>query len=195
MELVSVRKAPLGSGSPIGLVHLVLQVHGDLEEVKALLWRWTLQFGGLERLSWQFKSDVRHRQPQAEGVVRPSVALCFAVALALFWKLGGCNLKAWRLQFGGLEAAIWSWFLLGSQSNVRQYGPLPLGPFRPSGPCCLNVAEPSFRGLAAGLGLVGQHHAANKKGKEQEQEGKGRGAKTNKKAGESINSKNKASFL
>ena len=32
-------------------------------------------------------------------------------------------------------------FLVGSESNVRQLGPLPAGPVRPSGPCCLGVAE------------------------------------------------------
>ena len=32
-------------------------------------------------------------------------------------------------------------FLVGSESNVRQQGPLPAGPVRPSGPCCLGVAE------------------------------------------------------
>ena len=32
-------------------------------------------------------------------------------------------------------------FLVGSESNVRQQRPLPAGPVRPSGPCCLGVAE------------------------------------------------------
>ena len=31
-------------------------------------------------------------------------------------------------------------FLVGSESNVRQQGPLPAGPVRPSGPCCLGVS-------------------------------------------------------
>ena len=39
-------------------------------------------------------------------------------------------------------------FLVGSESNVRQQGPLPAGPVRPSGPCCLGVAgAPFLRGL------------------------------------------------
>ena len=32
-------------------------------------------------------------------------------------------------------------FLVGSESNVRQWGPWPAGPFRPSGPCCFGVAS------------------------------------------------------
>ena len=32
-------------------------------------------------------------------------------------------------------------FLVGSESNVRQWEPLPGGSVRPSGPCCLGVAE------------------------------------------------------
>ena len=35
-------------------------------------------------------------------------------------------------------------FLVGSGSTVRQLGPLSAGPVRPSGPCCLGVAEASF---------------------------------------------------
>ena len=36
-------------------------------------------------------------------------------------------------------------FLVGSESNVRQWEPLPGGSVRPSGPCCLGVAEARFR--------------------------------------------------
>ena len=38
-------------------------------------------------------------------------------------------------------------FLVGSENNVRQQGPLPAGPVRPSGPCCLGVAEAPFLSL------------------------------------------------
>ena len=34
-----------------------------------------------------------------------------------------------------------------SESNVRQLGPLSAGPVRPSGPCCLGVAEAPFLSL------------------------------------------------
>ena len=40
-------------------------------------------------------------------------------------------------------------FLVGSESNVRNWGPWPAGPVRPSGPCCFGVAKApfvSFRG-------------------------------------------------
>ena len=35
-------------------------------------------------------------------------------------------------------------FLMGSEGDVRHWGPLPAGPLRPSGPCCLAVAEAPF---------------------------------------------------
>jgi hypothetical protein len=35
-------------------------------------------------------------------------------------------------------------FLVDSESNVRQWGPWPAGPVRPSGPCCLAVAQAPF---------------------------------------------------
>ena len=38
-------------------------------------------------------------------------------------------------------------FLVGSESNVRQWEPLPGGSVRPSGPCCLGVAEAPFVSL------------------------------------------------
>ena len=50
---------------------------------------------------------------------------CFAVARAPFVSLDG-----WK------RAS----FLVGSESNVRQWEPLPGGSVRPSGPCCLGVA-------------------------------------------------------
>ena len=144
----------------------------------------------LELLSWQFKSDVRHRQPQAEGVVRPSVALCFAVALALFWKLGGCNLKAWRLQFGGLEAAIWSWFLLGSQSNVSPF-PLLLecGRALLFEPWQLHVSR---FGCWTWFGWPAPHSKQEGQGARARRQG---ARSKSKKAGESNKSKNTAGFL
>ena len=38
-------------------------------------------------------------------------------------------------------------FLVGSESNVRQWERLPGGSVRPSGPCCLGVAEAPFVSL------------------------------------------------
>ena len=35
-------------------------------------------------------------------------------------------------------------FLVSSESNVRQWGPWPAGPVRPSKPCCLAVAQAPF---------------------------------------------------
>ena len=61
--------------------------------------------------------------------------------------------------------AVWLWrrrrfgsdsysFLVGSESDVRHWGPWPAGPVRPSGPCCFGVAEAPFvKLLAAGRQL------------------------------------------
>ena len=38
-------------------------------------------------------------------------------------------------------------FLEGSESNVRQWEPLPGGSVRPSGPCCFAVAQAPFVSL------------------------------------------------
>ena len=93
------------------------------------LWR-RQRFGGLKFLVGS-ESNVRQRQPQAEGAVRATITLYFRVAKATFWRLEGYNLeqkatlgtgsrrlKAWsilqyhgvsasqRQCFGGLKAAI-----------------------------------------------------------------------------------------
>ena len=52
---------------------------------------WRLE--GCIKVSCRSESNVRQRQPQAEGLVRPLVAWCFGVAEARFWRLEGCNLE------------------------------------------------------------------------------------------------------
>ena len=42
---------------------------------------------------------------------------------------------------GGAVLGQTATFLVGSESNVRQWGPWPAGPVRPSGPCCFGVAS------------------------------------------------------
>ena len=45
---------------------------------------------------------------------------------------------------GGAVLGQTATFLVGSESNVRQWGPWPAGPVRPSGPCCFGVAQAPF---------------------------------------------------
>ena len=47
----------------------------------------------------------------------------------------------------GRQTAQRASFLLGSESNVRNWGPWPAGPVRPSGPCCFGVAKAPFVSL------------------------------------------------
>ena len=49
--------------------------------------------------------------------------------------------------FLSLESSKTATFLVGSESNVRPLGPLPAGPVRPLGLCCLGVAEAPFLSL------------------------------------------------
>ena len=84
------------------------------------------------------------------------LAVFFAVARAPFvslvggWKTASCFAVA-RAPFvslvGGWKTAS---FLVGSESNVRDWGPLPAGPVRPSGPCCFAVARASFVSFLGG---------------------------------------------
>ena len=77
---------------------------------------------------------------------RPSPSL----RALLFWCGGGTVSEA----FSDWKTAQTASFLVGSESNVRQWGPWPPGPVRPSGPCCFGVAEaPFLRLLATGRQL------------------------------------------
>ena len=102
------------------------------------------------------ESNVRQWGPWPAGPVRPSGPCCFGVASAPCVSLGG-----WKTGRGGrgphvrsvLQGpAVWLWqrrrfrsdsyfSWVGSESNVRQWGPWPAGPVRPSGPCCFGVAS------------------------------------------------------
>ena len=61
----------------------------------------------------------------------------------LFWCGGGAVCEA----FGGWKTAQTACFLVGSESDVRHWGPWPAGPVRPSGPCCFGVAKAPFVSL------------------------------------------------
>jgi len=113
---LSVQKATLSRGSHSPKARFALQWHGvsvwrsvqkgtlgkGSRRRKAMVFRCgegnVLEFGGLEGSNLELllvssESDVRQRQPQAEGQVRPSAAWCFGVAKATFWRLEGSNLK------------------------------------------------------------------------------------------------------
>ena len=72
---------------------------------------------------------------------RPSPSL----RALLFW----CGEGAVSEAFGDWKTAQTASFLVGSESNVRQWGPWPTGPVRPSGPCCFGVAKAPFLKLLA----------------------------------------------
>ena len=95
----------------------------------AALWSWFLV--GSE-------GNVRQWSLLARRRFRPSVPWCFAVsespARTLLWN-----------RFEGMGAALWSWFLVGSEGNVRQWSLLARRHFRPSVSWCFAVSESPAR--------------------------------------------------
>ena len=92
------------------------------------------------------ESNVRQWGPWPAGPVRPSGPCCFGVASApcvsLVRPSGRFGVAiAPCVSFGGWKTGQTASFLVGSESNVRQWGPWPAGPVRPSGPCCFGVAS------------------------------------------------------
>ena len=65
---------------------------------------------------------------------------------ALLFRCGeGAVCEPSRLEDRQLRELVF--FLVGSESNVRNWGPWPAGPVRPSGPCCFGVAKAPFVSL------------------------------------------------
>ena len=74
------------------------------------------------------------RGPQARSVLQgPAVSV---------WR----RRRLWAFA-AGRQTAQRASFLVGSESNVRHWGPRPAGPVRPSGPCCFGVAKAPFVSL------------------------------------------------
>ena len=74
------------------------------------------------------------RGPQARSVLQgPAVSV---------WR----RRRLWAFA-AGRQTAQRASFLVGSESNVRHWGPWPAGPVRPSGPCCFGVAKAPFVSL------------------------------------------------
>ena len=111
------------------------------------------------------ESDVRHYRPLPGGPFHPSLPCCLSVANRSFRALAAGRFEAWRIRQSGSKSKKARnkskkagesgeqkdcYFLVGAESDVRHYRPLPGGPFHPSLPCCLSVANRSFRALAAG---------------------------------------------
>ena len=113
------------------------------EGMGAALWSWFLV--GSE-------GNVRQWSLLARCRFRPSVPWCFAVSEP------PAGRSLWSC-FEGMGAALWSWFLVGSEGNVRQWSLLARRRFRPSVPWCFGVSEPPagrslwscFEGMGAAL--------------------------------------------
>ena len=99
------------------------------EGMGAALWSWFLV--GSE-------GNVRHWSLLARRRFRPSVPWWFAVSESL------ARTSLWSC-FGGMGAALWSWFLVGSEGNVKQWSLLARRRFRPSVPWCFALSESPAR--------------------------------------------------
>ena len=71
---------------------------------------------GLKLFLGSSESNVWHYGLPAAGPIRPSVPWCFAVSEA------PARSSLWNC-FGSMGAALWSWFLVGSEGNDRVLGP------------------------------------------------------------------------
>ena len=81
------------------------------------------------------KGNVRQWSLLARCRFRPSVPWCFAASEP------PAGRSLWSC-FEGIGAALWSWFLIGSEGNVRQWTLFARRRFRPSVPWCFAVSEP-----------------------------------------------------
>ena len=97
------------------------------EAMGAALWSWFL-----------VGSEVRHWSLLARRRFRPSVQWCFAVSAS------PARTSLWSC-FEGMGAAVWSWFLVDSEGNVRQWSLLARRRCRPSVPWCFAVSESPAR--------------------------------------------------
>ena len=141
---LSVQKATLGSGACLLGAASVLQCHGVLlfrnrplgGRCGAVLRAWELHFGA-GFLSVQ--KATLGSEPCLLGADRQTARQTD--------------------RQGSLGAALWSWFLVGSEGNVRQWCLLARCRFRPSVPWCFGVSEPPagrslwscFEGMGAAL--------------------------------------------
>ena len=121
-SFLSVQKATLGSGACLLGAASVLQCHGALLfrnrpldfrplELRcgAVLRAWELQFGA-GFLSVQ-KATLGSGACLLSAAFRPSVPWCFAVSES------PARTSLWSC-FEGMGAALWSWFLVGSEGIV-----------------------------------------------------------------------------
>ena len=127
VSLLSVQKATLGSAGRCTKVCSVLHCHA--------FWVWRNR---------SFRALAAGRfEAWRRASLRALAAVRFAVwRRANFRALAAVRFEAWRR-----AKEEDSMLLVRSESNVRQYRPLPGGPFRPSLPLCLSVARPLFSGL------------------------------------------------
>ena len=136
LVLLSVQKAKLGTGGRGPQARSVLQgpavsVWRRRRLCAFAAGRQTAQRAlSVQKATW----GTGGRGPQARSVLQgPAVSV---------WR----RRRLWAFA-AGRQTAQRASFLVGSESNVRHWGPWPAGPVRPSGPCCFGLAKAPFVSL------------------------------------------------
>ena len=106
-------------------------------------------FGQQQQQAQQLNSLCFYQNPEGTSSLgtacfwrsfRPSGPWCFAVSQP------PARTSLWSC-FEGMGAALWSWFLVGSEGNVRHWSLLAGRRFRLSVPWCFAVSQPPARTL------------------------------------------------
>ena len=140
LVFLSVQKATLGTGGRGPQARSVLQGPAVSVWRRRRLWafaagRQLRELRELVLLSVQKATlGTGGRGPQARSVLQgPAVSV---------WR----RRRLWAFA-AGRQTAQRASFVVGSESNVRQWEPWPAGPVRPSGPSCFGVAKAPFVSL------------------------------------------------
>ena len=107
------------------------------EGMGAALWSWFLvgSEGNVRQWTLLARAASFRRTTGRQANRGTGMPWCFAVSEP------PAETSLWSC-FEGMGAALWSWFLVGSEGNVRQWSLLARCRFRPSVPWCFAVSEP-----------------------------------------------------
>ena len=164
LVFLSVQKATLGTGGRGPQARSVPQGPAVSVWRRRRLWAFAAGRQTAQRASFlsvqKATLGTGGRGPQARSVLQgPAVSVwrrrrlwAFAAGTQARSVPQGPAVSVWRRRrlwafAAGRQTAQRASFLVGSESNVRNWGPWPAGPVRPSGPCCFGVAKAPFVSL------------------------------------------------
>ena len=137
LVLLSVQKATLGTGGRGPQARSVLQ-----GPAVSVWWRRRLRAFAAGRQTAQRASFLVQKATLGTGGRGPQARSVLQGPAVSVWR----RRRLWAFA-AGRQTAQRASFLVGSESNVRHWGPWPAGPVRPSGPCCFGLAKAPFVSL------------------------------------------------